>query len=68
MWLLQDGEVWKRVATMSTELGYLRQAIYCLSAVSLYPCKADTIVCIVTTPPLHSVARQSTSCSAGHQP
>lgn len=31
---VQDSDVWKRVATMSTELGYLRQAIYCLSGVS----------------------------------
>jgi len=35
-WLncLQDSQVWKRIAKMSTDLGYLRQAIYCLKNVS----------------------------------
>ncbi|KAA6423612.1 MAG: hypothetical protein FRX49_06672 [Trebouxia sp. A1-2] len=28
--LSKDSQVWKRIAKMSTDLGYLRQAIYCL--------------------------------------
>ena len=31
---MQDSQVWKRIAKMSTDLGYLRQAIYCLKNVS----------------------------------
>ena len=32
--LLQDVSLWKRLATLSAQLGFVRQAIYCLSKVS----------------------------------
>ncbi len=46
---LQDSQVWKRIAKMSTDLGYLRQAIYCLKNVRV----ADHMLIVFSTDTWH---------------